>query len=84
MQANGLNYRVVVFVQSSLEDFVDLADVLLAFQALFNYVGREFELAEPDKVACDEVQDLVIPFLVIELENVLHEVVAIWIFDKEV
>ena len=41
-------------------------------------------MAEPNEIAGDEVEYLIISFLVIELEDVLHKIVAVWILDEKV
>lgn len=68
----------------ALEDLIDLRGGLGRFQALFDDIGREFKLTESYKVSCNEVEDLVVAQLVLELEHILHKVVAEWILNQEV
>ena len=68
----------------SFENLVDLNASLVCFEAFLYDVRRELELTESNEVAGNEVEDLIISFLVIELEHVLHEVITVRIFDQKI
>lgn len=75
---------LVVPVMRSLEDLVDLLGGLRGLEALLNDVGRELELAETNEISRDEIQNLIVPQIVLQLQDVLHQVVAIGILDQVV
>ena len=68
----------------SFENLVNLNASLFCLKTLLDDIGWEFQLAEPNEIAGDEVEYLIISFLVIELEDVLHKIVAVWILDEKV
>jgi len=51
----------------SFENLIDLHRGLLGFETLLDDIRGELELTESYEIAGDEVQNLVISFLVIEL-----------------
>ena len=75
---------LVVPIMCALEHLINLEGCLASLEALLDHIGRELQLTEAHKVACDEVQDLVVSHIALELENILDQVVAKWIFDQEV
>ena len=64
--------RSVILNVCSLENLVNLHRCLIGLKTLLDNIWREFELTEADEVAGYKVQNLVISFLVIELEDVLY------------
>ena len=75
---------LIVPVVRALEHLVNLEGCLSSLQALLNHVRAELQLAQAHKVAGNKVQDLVIPHVALQLQHVLHQVVAEWILDEEV
>lgn len=75
---------LVVPVVGSLEDLVDLLGGLGCLQALFDNVRREFELAQSDEISRNEIQNLVVPKLILKLQHVLNQVVSIGVLNEEV
>ena len=66
----------------ALEDLLNLVSGLSGLKALLDHVGGEFELTEAHKVSGDEVEDLLIAELIFEFENILYQVVAIWVLNQ--
>ena len=75
---------LVVPVVRTLEHLVDLEGGLLCLEALFDHIGREFQLTQAYEVTSNEVENLVVSHLRLELEHILHKVVAEWILNQEV
>ena len=74
--------HLIVPIVRALEDLVDLVGSLGRIKALLYDIRGEFKLAEAHKVPRDEVQDLFIAQVVLEFENVLHQVVAEGVLDQ--
>lgn len=66
----------------ALEHLINLEPSLAGLEALLDDVGGEFELAETDKVARDEVQNLVVAHFTLQLEHVLYQIVSERVFNK--
>ena len=78
------NEDLVVPEVGTLEDLVNLVGSLTGLETLLDDVRGEFELAQPHKVSRNKVENLVIPHVVLQLEHVLNEVVAIGVLDQVV
>lgn len=84
MEAKLIDEVLIVPKVGALEDLVDLEGGLSRLKALLNDIGRVLELAESDKVARDEVEDLVVSNVILELEHVLDQVIAVRVLDQHV
>ena len=76
--------HLVVPIVRPFEYLVDLVGRLLCLKALFDHVGREFELAQTHEVPSNEVQYLVVAHLALQLEHILYQIVAKGVLDQEV
>lgn len=74
--------HLIVPVVCALEDLVDLVGSLGRLKALFDDIRGEFKLAEAHEVPCDEIQDLLIAQVILEFQDVLHQVVSKGVFDQ--
>ena len=72
---------IFVFVGTA-KKLVHLPADLVGIEALLNHIRRKFQLREPHEIFCDDSEDHVVLLRVVELEHVLHEVVAEWILDQ--
>jgi len=94
VDAHGLNARLVrskltlqrliVPDVRALEDHINLMGSLGSLKALLDDVRRELQLAEPDEVTCNEVQNLIISHIILELQHILDQVVAERILNEHV
>ena len=75
---------LVVPVVRTLEHLVDLEGGLLCLEALFDHIGREFQLTQAHEVTSNEVENLVISHVRLELEHILYQIVAEGVLDQEV
>lgn len=66
----------IILLECPTEYHIDGGPLHLAFQALFDDIRGELELAEADEVGGDHAEDLVVAARIVELEHVLHQVVA--------
>lgn len=80
--AEQLDKRHVVVGVVALEDGGDLDVRLLALQAFLDDVGGELEFAQSDEVAGNESKNLPFRLVVSNFQNVLHEIVAVGVFDQ--
>ena len=78
------NEDLVVPEVGTLEDLVNLVSSLTGLETLLDDVRGELELAEPHKVSCNKVEDLIVPHVVLQLEYVLNEVITIGVFNQVV
>lgn len=74
---------LVIDLVRSFEDLVNLSSGLRSLQALFDHIGREFELAESGEVTRDEVENLIVKGFILHFEHVLDKIVAEWALDKD-
>jgi hypothetical protein len=74
-----LEQLFIVVWESSFEDSVDV--MVTTTEALLNDVGRELELGQTDEVFGDLLEDQLIFALVTKLQDVLDQVVAIWVLN---
>jgi len=65
----------------ALKDGRDLDVRLLALEALLDDIRRKFQLAKPDEVACNEGEDLSVCVFVSDFQNVLYQIVTVWVLD---
>lgn len=65
---------------STRKDLIHLGTDFVGVEALLNNVRRKLQLAESDKVFGDQLEDKVVFCDIFELQNILDQVVAIWIF----
>ena len=79
-EAESLHDLTVIILESTFENFVNV--VVPAVQTFLNHVWREFQLTESYKIFGDLSKNLLVLCLVSEFENILHEIVSVWVFNK--
>jgi len=82
--AKFLQNLAVVLLEGAFENLFEVAalSALAGFDALFDDIAGELELAEPDEVLGDLADDSFVFVLVVELEHVLDEIVAVGVFNE--
>lgn len=90
MVAEFLDDLEVIVWESSFEDLVDVGfgiDLVvvrahLGVETLFDDVAGELQLAQSDEVFGNLLEDLLVLLPVFQLDDVLDQVVSVWILDE--
>mgnify|MGYP007004382666 CR=1 FL=1 len=78
----SLQQLFVVIRESTFENSVNV--MVSTVETLLDHVGRELQLGQTNEVLGNLFKDQLVSALVAKLEDVLDQVVAIWIFDEVV
>jgi hypothetical protein len=80
-----LNKLLIIARKGTLEDLVNMCFSLiwlLGIKALFDDITGKLELTQSDEVFGDLSEDSLVSMGILKLENVLNQVVTIWIFNE--
>ena len=72
----------VVLCVIASQDATNLREAWLNLQALLNDIWRELQFAQSNEISSDKGEDLFVKFIVLNLQHVLDQVVAIRVFNQ--
>ena len=67
----------------ALEYLIDLNCSLFCLKALLDHIRRELKLTVSYEIAGYEVQNFIVSGLVVQLQNILNQIVAEWVFYEQ-
>ena len=67
----------------ALEYLIDLNCSLFCLKALLDHIRRELKLTVSYEIAGYEVQNFIVSGLVVQLQNILDQIVAKWVFYEQ-
>ena len=67
----------------ALEYLIDLNRSLFCLKALLDHIRRELKLTVSYEIAGYEVQNFIVSGLVVQLQDILDQIVAEWVFYEQ-
>ena len=67
----------------ALEYLIDLNRSLFCLKALLDHIRWELKLTVSYEIASYEVQNFIVSGLVVQLQNILDQIVAKWVFYEQ-